>query len=127
MSKGASGYDLFACIDEPLELKQFQRAAIPCGFALSIPKGFEAQVRPRSGWALKEGVTVLNTPGTIDSDYRGEITVILINFGEDVVKIEPMMRIAQLVFCRVEEVIFEECEALDETERSVRGFGHSGV
>ncbi|MCB5265321.1 MAG: dUTP diphosphatase [Candidatus Cloacimonetes bacterium] len=126
MSAGASGYDLFACLSEEIRLDIGQRIAIPTGLAISLPQGYEAQIRPRSGLALKLGLGVLNSPGTIDSDYRGEIKVILINLGTEPIAISAGMRIAQMVFAKVEHMDFVERENLDETKRSDGGFGHSG-
>ncbi|MCD8480331.1 MAG: dUTP diphosphatase [Candidatus Cloacimonetes bacterium] len=126
MSDHASGYDLFACLEESVILAPMQRMAIPTGIAMAIPEGFEAQIRPRSGLALKLGLGILNSPGTIDADYRGEIKVILINLGTEIVSITPGMRIAQMVFARVEHFSFEQCESLDETSRNAGGFGHTG-
>ncbi len=127
MSVGAAGYDLFACLEEELVLMPGQRLGVPTGIAISLPEGYEAQVRPRSGLALKLGLGVLNSPGTIDSDYRGEIRVILINLGEEAISIKPEMRIAQLVFSKVESMDFYHSEKLDDTQRSTGGFGHSGI
>ncbi|MCB5252852.1 MAG: dUTP diphosphatase [Candidatus Cloacimonadaceae bacterium] len=126
MSAGAAGYDLFACLDEDISLDIGQRIAIPTGLAISLPQGYEAQIRPRSGLALKLGLGVLNSPGTIDSDYRGEIKVILINLGTEPIAISSGMRIAQMAFCKVEHMIFVESTNLDETKRAEGGFGHSG-
>ncbi|MCB5270858.1 MAG: dUTP diphosphatase [Candidatus Cloacimonetes bacterium] len=126
MSAGASGYDLFACLSEEVTLDIGKRHAIPTGLAISLPQAYEAQIRPRSGLALKLGLGVLNSPGTIDSDYRGEIKVILINLGDQPISITPGMRIAQMVFAKVEQVDFVESENLDETKRADGGFGHSG-
>jgi dUTP pyrophosphatase len=126
MSAHASGYDLFACLEQSIVLAPMQRLAIPTGIAMAIPAGFEAQIRPRSGLALKMGLGILNSPGTIDADYRGEIKVILINLGTDAVSIEPGMRIAQMVFAKVEQFTFEQRESLDETTRNAGGFGHTG-
>jgi dUTP pyrophosphatase len=120
--------DLHACLaaGETIELLPLMRALVPTGLALAIPEGFEAQVRPRSGWALKEGVTILNSPGTIDSDYRGEVRVLLINLGATAVTIRAGDRIAQLVVCPVAAACLEEVELLDETRRGAGGFGHTG-
>ncbi len=126
MSAGAAGYDLYACLDEDLRLDIGQRIAIPTGLAISLPQGYEAQIRPRSGLALRLGLGVLNSPGTIDSDYRGEIKVILINLGTEPIAITKEMRIAQMVFAKVEIMVFVEQENLDETKRADGGFGHSG-
>lgn len=123
----AAGIDLPACIDEPVTLAPGERRLIPTGLKLAIPAGYEGQVRPRSGLALKHGITVLNSPGTIDADYRGELGVILINLGEKHFEIERGMRIAQLVFARVEQAELVPVSTLDETERGAGGFGHSGV
>ncbi|MDD2597129.1 MAG: dUTP diphosphatase [Candidatus Cloacimonetes bacterium] len=127
MSAHASGYDLFACLDQPLSLAPMQRIAVPTGIAIALPEGFEAQIRPRSGLALKLGLGILNSPGTIDADYRGEIKVILINLSPEALSIEPGSRIAQMVLSRVEILPFEECDSLDETGRNTGGFGHTGM
>lgn len=111
---------------ETMTLAPLERALVPTGLALAIPPGFEGQVRPRSGWALKEGVTILNSPGTIDSDYRGEIRVLLINLGATAVTIAAGERIAQLVVCPVAAAQLHEVELLDETDRGGGGFGHTG-
>ena len=108
-------------------LKPLQRALIPTGLYIELPDGYEAQVRPRSGLALKKGVTVLNSPGTIDSDYRGEIKVIMINLSNDTTVINTGERIAQLIISKFEKVVFKEVDALNETERGEGGFGHTGV
>ncbi|NLM17149.1 MAG: dUTP diphosphatase [Candidatus Riflebacteria bacterium] len=123
-SAGASGYDLRAKAD--YLLKKGGRLTVPTGIKLSIPKGFEAQIRPRSGLAIKHGITVLNSPGTIDSDYRGEIGVILINHSEEDFHIEKGMRIAQMVFAEVLEAEFILSDSLDETMRGSSGFGSTG-
>ena len=126
-SAGAAGMDLGAAIAaaEPLDPGEFR--LIPCGFAIAIPPGFEAQVRPRSGLAAKHGVTVLNAPGTIDSDYRGEVKVLLINHGKTQFSVQPGMRIAQLVVARVARVSWEAVDSLAETDRGRGGFGHTGL
>lgn len=126
-TQGSSGCDLRADIEKPIILEPRSRTLIPTGISLSIPLGYEAQVRPRSGLALNKGITVANAPGTIDSDYRGEIKVILINLGEEAVTIEPGDRVAQLVFQRVFSVQWEEVSILDETARGEGGFGHTGI
>jgi dUTP pyrophosphatase len=126
MSRGASGFDLFAAVDQPLTLKPGQRKLVPTGIALEMPAGVEAQVRPRSGLALKHGISVLNSPGTIDSDYRGEVGVILINLGDEPFVLRRGDRIAQLVFGRVLDVRFTEVDRLGATERGGGGFGHTG-
>nr|WP_244606581.1 dUTP diphosphatase [Arsenicitalea aurantiaca] len=127
-SAGAAGADLRAAMPEgeTRMLAPGERAAIPCGIAIAIPRGFEGQVRPRSGLALKHGVTVLNAPGTIDSDYRGEVQVILVNLGEAAFAIRRGERIAQLVVAPVSPVRFVQREALDETLRGTGGFGSTG-
>ncbi len=126
-SPGASGFDLIACIDEEMTIDPGQWKLVPTGIALEIPYGYEAQVRPRSGLALRFGVTTLNTPGTIDSDYRGEIGVILINHGGKPFKIKRGDRIGQLIFARVFRVEFEEVDSLNRSKRGVGGFGHTGL
>ena len=123
---GAAGADLAAAVDAPLELRPGERERVPTGFAIAIPEGFEAQVRPRSGLALKRGVLVPNAPGTIDSDYRGELQVILMNAGTEPFVIERGDRIAQLVVAPVVRAAFEEVEELDATDRGAGGFGHTG-
>lgn len=122
----SAGMDLRAFIEHPIVLRSLNRILIPTGLYIEIPEGYEAQVRPRSGLAYKHGVTVLNSPGTIDADYRGEIGVILINLSTEPFFINSGDRIAQLVFHKYEKVEFVEVEHLDETERSEGGFGHSG-
>jgi dUTP pyrophosphatase len=123
---GAAGLDLPAAIDTPQTLAAGAFALVPCGFALALPEGFEGQVRPRSGLASKHGVTVLNAPGTIDHDYRGEVKVLLINHGRDHFTVTPGMRIAQLVICPVARVELQETDTLPETSRADGGFGHTG-
>lgn len=127
MSPGSSGYDLVAAIYEPVIIDSKSWQLIPTGIALSMPKGLEAQIRPRSGLALKHGITVLNAPGTIDADYRGEIGVILLNLGEKPFVVKRGDRIAQLVFTQVSEVQLEVVKQLDETQRGEGGFGHTGI
>lgn len=125
---GSAGMDIRANLpDAEIVLLPGKRALIPTGIFMALPQGMECQVRPRSGLALKHGVTVLNTPGTIDSDYRGEVGVILINLGEEPFVVRHSERIAQLVFALHEQVILEESASLDDTERGTGGFGHSGV
>lgn len=126
-SEGASGADVRALLAEPLEVAPGSRCAVPTGVYVEVPEGYEVQVRPRSGLAAREGLTVLNTPGTIDSDYRGEIVVILINHGTQVVRIASGDRIAQLVVCPVVHGSFERVESLSETARGEGGFGHTGM
>lgn len=127
MSEGSSGMDLVAAVTEQKILKPGERALIPTGISLSIPPPFEAQVRPRSGLAYKHGVTVLNAPGTIDSDYRGEVQVILINLGEVPYIIQRGDRIAQLIFMSYQKASFKVQEELDVTKRNEGGFGHTGI
>lgn len=122
----SAGVDLRANLDEKIILKPFERKLVKTGLFLEIPAGYEAQVRPRSGFALKQGVTVLNSPGTIDADYRGEVGVILINLGQEDVEIAHGDRIAQLVFAKVEQAEWEESSQLSETERGSGGFGSTG-
>ena len=126
-SRLAAGMDLRTSITEAVTLAPLERRLFPTGLYIEMPAGYEAQVRPRSGMALKRGVTVLNTPGTIDADYRGEIGVILINLSNEAVTIEPSERIAQLVIARHEQPEIEEVDILGETERGSGGFGHSGA
>lgn len=123
----SAGMDLRANITEPITLKPLERTLVPTGLFMALPEGYEAQVRPRSGLALKKGITVLNTPGTIDADYRGEICVILINLSAEPFIINDGERIAQMVIAKHEQLDFIEVKALDETERGAGGFGHSGV
>jgi dUTP pyrophosphatase len=127
-SAGAAGVDLRAALgpDEEMILKPGKRAMLPCGFCMALPRGFEAQVRPRSGLAAQFGVTVLNAPGTVDADYRGEIKVILVNLGEEDFSIRRGDRIAQMVVAPVSAVAFEHKETLDDTERGANGFGSTG-
>ena len=125
-SDGAAGMDLEAAIDDPVEIPAGEVRLIPCGFAIAVPAGYEAQVRPRSGLAAKSGVTVLNSPGTIDSDYRGEVKVILINHGAAAFTVTPGMRIAQMVVARVAHVTWEQTGTLPDTDRGAGGFGHTG-
>ena len=124
---GSAGADIRAAVDVPLRLEPGQWALIPAGFAMALPTGYEAQVRPRSGLAVKNGITVLNAPGTIDSDYRGEVRVPLINLGDEAFTVERGMRIAQLVIAPVAQAGFDEVTDLSETERGVGGFGSTGV
>lgn len=125
-SKGASGFDVRAQISETLELKPGQRILVPTGLSFEIPFGFEIQARPRSGLAAKQGLTVLNTPGTIDADYRGEVKIILINLSSDIIEIKDQERIAQLVVAPVFQAQFEEVVELSDTERGAGGFGSTG-
>ena len=119
--------DLRADIDEDVILQPLQRQLIPTGLHIALPEGYEAQVRPRSGLALKHGVTVLNTPGTIDADYRGEIGVVLVNLSQDPFTVHPGERVAQLVVARYEQADLVSVDVLDETERGEGGYGHTGV
>jgi dUTP pyrophosphatase len=125
-TKGSSGMDLRASIDEEVILKPLERKLISTGLFVELPIGYEAQVRPRSGLAIKNGLTCLNSPGTIDADYRGEIKVILINLSGDEQSINAGDRIAQMVIQKVEQVILEEVGEIEETERGEGGFGHTG-
>ena len=122
----SAGMDLRADLSHPIVIRPLQRCLIPTGLYISLPEGYEAQVRPRSGLAVKKGITVLNAPGTIDADYRGEIGVVLINLSDQDVCIEDGDRIAQMVVARCEQVEWNSVETLDETERSTGGFGHTG-
>lgn len=124
---GAAGLDLQAAIADPVILAPGERRVIPTGLTIAVPTGYEAQVRPRSGLALKQGLSIPNAPGTIDSDYRGEVGVILINLGQAPVTIERGMRIAQLVLAKVEQLAWESVTSLDETARGTGGFGSTGV
>lgn len=123
----SAGMDLRANIDESIVLRPMERRLISTGLHIALPTGFEAQIRPRSGLALKHGITVLNTPGTVDADYRGEIMVLLVNFSQEDFLINDGERIAQMVIARHEQGEFIEVESLDETERGVGGYGHTGV
>ena len=125
-TSGSSGMDLAANIDVNINIDPGKTAIIPTGLALSIPKGFEVQIRPRSGLAAKQKISVLNTPGTIDADYRGEIKVILINLGQDSFKIEKGLRIAQMVVCPIVQAQLKEVDDLSETDRGKGGFGSTG-
>ncbi len=122
----SAGMDLRANLNEPVTLKPLERALIPTGLFVELPEGYEAQIRPRSGLALKKGITVLNTPGTIDADYRGEIGVILINLSQENFVIENGERICQMVIAAHEKVEWDLVEVLEETERGAGGFGHTG-
>lgn len=126
MSAAASGFDLHAAVSEPVILAPGERRLIPTGFALSMPPELEAQIRPRSGLAFKYGITTLNSPGTIDADYRGEVKVLLINLGQEAFTIGRNERIAQMVFQLVPQIELVEVEELTETERGSGGFGHTG-
>jgi len=125
-TSGASGMDIRANLEGPLQLQPMERCLIPTGLFLAIPENYEAQIRPRSGLAIKQGLTCLNTPGTIDADYRGEIKVILINLSTEEQVIQDGDRIAQIVFCAVEKAILESVVELEITQRGAGGFGHTG-
>ena len=126
MSERAAGLDLAAALDAPVVLAPLERALVPTGLAISLPEGYEAQIRPRSGLALRLGLTLLNTPGTIDSDYRGELRLIVINLGNEPVTIENGERLAQMIVARVARVEWAEVDELDETKRGGGGFGSTG-
>ena len=123
----SAGMDLRANLEEPVTLRPMERRLIPTGLHIALPAGYEAQVRPRSGLALKKGITVLNSPGTIDADYRGEVGVLLINLSQEDFVVNDGERIAQMVIARHEQGEFEAVEVLDETERGEGGYGHTGV
>ena len=126
-TQGSSGMDLSANIESSINIHPGKKEIIPTGIAISVPKGFEAQIRPRSGLAAKHNVTVLNTPGTIDADYRGELKVILINLGQETFKIEKGFRIAQMVVCPIVKAKLDEVDNLDYTERGKGGLGSTGT
>jgi len=126
-TEGSAGLDLLAVVDTEIELKPGERVCVPCGIAIALPAGFEAQVRPRSGLALKHGITLLNAPGTIDSDYRGEVKATLINHGETAFRISRGMKIAQLIIARHETVQLCEVPELPKSERGTGGFGSTGL
>jgi dUTP pyrophosphatase len=125
MTDGAVGMDLAAAIDAPIVLASLERARVPCGFAVAIPRGYEGQIRPRSGAAWKHGLSIPNAPGTIDPDYRGEVAVLLVNLGKEPVTVEPGQRIAQLVICPVADAELVEVGTLASTARGSGGFGHT--
>lgn len=126
-TEGASGFDVRAQIDKNIFLKPGERALIPTGLAFAIPAGYEIQARPRSGLAAKFGISMVNTPGTIDADYRGEVKVMLINHGQEVFEVKDQERVAQLVLCPVVKADFKEAKSLSETKRGAGGFGSTGV
>jgi dUTP pyrophosphatase len=126
-TSGAAGFDLCAAIGEAIVLEPGQRRLVPTGLQMALPADCEAQVRPRSGLALRHGIGIFNSPGTIDADYRGEIGVLLINHGAEAFRIEPLARIAQVVIAKVERATFQEVAELDETGRGVGGYGSTGV
>ena len=123
----SAGMDLRANLDNPIVLKPMERCLVPTGLYIALPEGYEAQVRPRSGLALKHGITVLNSPGTIDADYRGEVMVLLVNLSAEDFVVNDGERIAQMVIARHETAVFAEVAELDETERGTGGYGHTGV
>ena len=123
----SAGMDLRANLDAPITLEPMERVLVPTGLFMALPEGYEAQVRPRSGLAIKKGVTVLNSPGTVDADYRGEVCVILVNLSKEAFVINDGERIAQMVIARHEQPQLVEVDVLDETERGAGGFGHTGV
>ena len=125
-TKGSAGMDVRANVKEPITLKSLERILIPTGLKVAIPEGYEIQVRPRSGLAIKHGITMLNTPGTVDSDYRGELKVIVVNLSNEAYTIEPNERIGQFVLNKIEQIEFIEVEELESTERGEGGFGHTG-
>mgnify|MGYP001778813033 FL=1 len=126
-TSGSAGMDLRASLDQPMVLEPLQRAMVPTGIHIALPEGYECQIRPRSGLAAKHGITVLNSPGTIDADYRGEIKVILVNLSNEPFTINPGERVCQMVISRYSRAEWVEVETLDETERGSGGFGHTGV
>ena len=123
----SAGMDIRANLSEPIALEPLQRCLVPTGLYIALPAGCEAQIRPRSGLAIKKGISVLNSPGTIDADYRGEICIILVNLSSEIFMIEDGERIAQMVMARHEQAVWQEVDVLDETERGAGGFGHTGV
>jgi dUTP diphosphatase len=123
---GSSGMDIRANLSEPITIIPFQRVLVPTGLFIELPRGYEAQIRPRSGLAINYGITCLNTPGTIDADYRGEIKIILINLSQEAHVIQPGDRIAQMVIQKIERAVLLPADELNETERSAGGFGHTG-
>ena len=125
-TKGSAGMDVRANIKESITLKSLERILIPTGLKVAIPEGYEIQVRPRSGLAIKHGITMLNTPGTVDSDYRGELKVIVVNLSNEAYTIEPNERIGQFVLNKIEQIEFIEVKELESTERGEGGFGHTG-
>lgn len=126
-TSGSAGMDLYANIEEGIVLQAMERILIPTGLFIEVPAGYEAQVRPRSGMAVKKGITVINSPGTIDSDYRGEIKVALVNLSGTEQAIEPGERVAQMVIARHETIVWELVDTLGSTDRGAGGFGHTGI
>jgi dUTP pyrophosphatase len=127
MSDGAAGMDLYALVEDQTVIKKGEIKLVSTGIKMALPKGYEAQIRPRSGLALKHGISMVNTPGTIDADYRGEIKVIMINFGSEDFVIQRGERIAQMVINKIEQIEWEVTDQLEDTERGAGGFGHTGV
>ena len=125
-TEGAAGMDIRAAIEEPITLGSLERTLIPTGFKIELPHGYEAQIRPRSGMAIKHGLTMINSPGTIDEDYRGEVKIAVVNISNEAYTIQPDERIAQMVIARYEKAEWRMVETLDETERGAGGFGHTG-
>lgn len=125
-TEGAAGMDVHAFIEKEIEIKPMERVLVPTGLSIEIPFGYEVEVRPRSGLAIKHGITLLNTPGTIDSDYRGEVKIIMINLSKESYSIKPNERIGQFVLKKVYKIDFEEVRELSSTERGSGGFGHTG-
>ena len=125
MTQGSAGLDLHAALEAPIKLESLDRTRVPCGFAIAIPDGYEGQIRPRSGLAWKHGLSIPNAPGTIDSDYRGEIAVLLVNLGKEPITLEPGQRIAQLVVAPIARADLDEVVELPETTRGAGGFGHT--
>ncbi|HUN64568.1 MAG TPA: dUTP diphosphatase [Bacteroidota bacterium] len=125
-TEGASGMDVCAALDDEIVVRRGETVLVPTGFRIAVPPGYEAQIRPRSGLAAKHGLGILNTPGTIDSDYRGEVKILLTNFGSADVTVRPGDRIAQMVICPVVRAVWEPVESLDDTARGDGGFGHTG-
>ena len=125
-TEGSSGMDIRANMEEPVTLKSLERVLVPTGLYIELPEGYEAQIRPRSGLAIKQGITCLNTPGTIDSDYRGEIKVILVNLSADSQFIQPGERIAQMVIQKIEKAVWQQVDILETTDRNSGGFGSTG-
>ena len=127
MTEKSAGMDIYACLEQSTTIKKGEIKLIPTGIMIALPEGYEAQIRPRSGLALKNGISMVNTPGTIDADYRGEIKVIMINFGEDDFEINHGDRIAQMVINKIEQIKWEITNELEESTRGAGGFGHSGT
>jgi dUTP pyrophosphatase len=124
---GSAGMDIFAMNEDEIVIKQFETALIPTGFSIELPDGFEAQIRPRSGLAIKYGIGILNSPGTIDSDYRGEVKIILSNFGKSDFSVKKGDKIAQMIISKYERIEWNEASSLNDTDRGTGGFGHTGI